>query len=354
MLSLFIIALLVSQAHSFAVSKIKASSVRTQLFSERVEEPQIFSDCTLNHLNYVIEKLGNRLRKGESLNLDEAGLFEKSINAIIDESKQYEFGWSPTAAAAAAAYDVDYDAPLDRRMSVGDIVLSGEGTALMTNPIVDDECYLGANGELEECADFDPVVVYSPPPVVVYSPPPVVASSSQSVPTKKPAVIRFSGDDRFDGILDRLQSPVLNPELVKSSAFTYAADTLGPNVPRTKEGTPATKELIAQGQRTHQKLGKIQTNTWGTDPFAGFNFEGTDDEEDSPRMKERMRNQDVPGIHRPAKSWGKRKYADANSLPTGYDSRKDKTSPEYGQGSSLNQVMHPHGEEGGEAFAYDG
>jgi hypothetical protein len=46
-------------------------------------------------------------------------------------------------------YNDDFDAPIP--------VHPQSGTAVMESaPVVDDECYMGANGQLDECADFDP------------------------------------------------------------------------------------------------------------------------------------------------------------------------------------------------------
>ena len=48
-----------------------------------------------------------------------------------------------------AAYSDDFDAPIPANPQ--------SGTTVMENaPVVDDECYLGANGQLDDCADFDP------------------------------------------------------------------------------------------------------------------------------------------------------------------------------------------------------
>ena len=182
LLRLSIITLLVSETQSFTFSKTTSSVRTSRLFSE-VEEPEVFSEEGYANINYVIEKLGNRLRNGETLSNEERDVFEDAINAIIDESKKYENGW--TAPANDGVDDVDYDAPLDRRMAVGDIVNSGEGNNLYIDPVVEDECYLGKHGELEECVDFDPI-----------------EGTKQSM-RAKPAVLRFSGEDHFDGILKR-------------------------------------------------------------------------------------------------------------------------------------------------------
>lgn len=61
-------------------------------------------------------------------------------------------------AVTKAAVDIDYDSSLEKRMEVGNIVKSGEGAVLGENPVVEDECYVGKDGELgDDCVDFDPV-----------------------------------------------------------------------------------------------------------------------------------------------------------------------------------------------------
>ena len=47
------------------------------------------------------------------------------------------------------AFGDDYDAPVPANPQVGTAVLTSQ-------PIVDDECYMGKEGTLDECADFDP------------------------------------------------------------------------------------------------------------------------------------------------------------------------------------------------------
>jgi hypothetical protein len=45
--------------------------------------------------------------------------------------------------------DIDFDAPVPYSPA--------SAKPLANTPIVDDECYLGKEGQLDECADFDPV-----------------------------------------------------------------------------------------------------------------------------------------------------------------------------------------------------
>lgn len=71
------------------------------------------------------------------------------------------------------------------------------------------------------------------------------------------------------GVADSSVEAVLHPATRKEKlnidmkAFTMA--DLGDGVPKTNPDLPATKELIAKGVKTQQRLGKIQTNTWGID-----------------------------------------------------------------------------------------
>lgn len=167
---------------------------------------------------------------------------------------------------------------------------------------------------------------------------------------------RFKAD-RFDGVLKELEHPRDNPNLQNSKAFEIDPSLLGENVPRTKAGTPATTALRSEGTKLHQPLGKIQTNTWGTDPFAGFNFDGADDEEDAVTKRNRERRKgDIPGVNRPAKSWGQRKYQDSNVKPTGYDSRIH-GDREESRSTTLRDLSHPAivgtDNEFLDAFSYD-
>ena len=49
------------------------------------------------------------------------------------------------------AFGDDYDAPLPADPQVGTAVLASQ-------PVVDDECYMGKDGSADECVDFDPIV----------------------------------------------------------------------------------------------------------------------------------------------------------------------------------------------------
>eukprot|EP00429_Kryptoperidinium_foliaceum_P059617 CAMPEP_0176094346 /NCGR_PEP_ID=MMETSP0120_2-20121206/47278_1 /TAXON_ID=160619 /ORGANISM="Kryptoperidinium foliaceum, Strain CCMP 1326" /LENGTH=119 /DNA_ID=CAMNT_0017428289 /DNA_START=41 /DNA_END=400 /DNA_ORIENTATION=+ len=79
--------------------------------------------------------------------------------------------------AEESSFGDDFDAPSDRAASVGNMVetppsqklfgvlevpkflsdaFQGKKKAEDPHFIVDDECYLGKNGNMDECADFDP------------------------------------------------------------------------------------------------------------------------------------------------------------------------------------------------------
>ena len=45
--------------------------------------------------------------------------------------------------------EIDFDAPVPYNPQLA--------KPLANTPIVDDECYMGKEGQLDECADFDPV-----------------------------------------------------------------------------------------------------------------------------------------------------------------------------------------------------
>mmetsp|Transcript_12629 Transcript_12629/g.25218 ORF Transcript_12629/g.25218 Transcript_12629/m.25218 type:complete len:320 (-) Transcript_12629:414-1373(-) len=53
-------------------------------------------------------------------------------------------GW-----AKKSSYNDDFDAPIPANPQSGTTVLDHE-------PVVDDECYMGANGDFDDCVDFDP------------------------------------------------------------------------------------------------------------------------------------------------------------------------------------------------------
>eukprot|EP00584_Thalassiosira_punctigera_P008284 CAMPEP_0172527316 /NCGR_PEP_ID=MMETSP1067-20121228/2038_1 /TAXON_ID=265564 ORGANISM="Thalassiosira punctigera, Strain Tpunct2005C2" /NCGR_SAMPLE_ID=MMETSP1067 /ASSEMBLY_ACC=CAM_ASM_000444 /LENGTH=294 /DNA_ID=CAMNT_0013311037 /DNA_START=41 /DNA_END=925 /DNA_ORIENTATION=- len=63
----------------------------------------------------------------------------RSVNAM--DSKRSAPRW---------AYGDDFDAPVPINPQMGTAVLESQ-------PIVDDECYMGKDGDLGECADFDPI-----------------------------------------------------------------------------------------------------------------------------------------------------------------------------------------------------
>jgi len=73
--------------------------------------------------------------------------------------------------ALATSEDIDFDAPVLNNPQ------SSSGP-LKKEPIVDDECYLGKEGQLDECVDFDPIT-----PITVVAKQPVV-SKRQSTATE--------------------------------------------------------------------------------------------------------------------------------------------------------------------------
>ena len=54
-----------------------------------------------------------------------------------------------TQARSTATYNDDFDAPILANPQSGTTVLENQ-------PVVDDECYMGANLDAEDCVDFDP------------------------------------------------------------------------------------------------------------------------------------------------------------------------------------------------------
>jgi len=50
----------------------------------------------------------------------------------------------------------DFDAPLYRRKHAGNVVLAGEGFSLDHEIELDQECYMGKDMSFDDCVDFDP------------------------------------------------------------------------------------------------------------------------------------------------------------------------------------------------------
>lgn len=57
--------------------------------------------------------------------------------------------------APPGADTIDYDAPVDRLRAAGHLVEKAT-SKLDHDIVVDDDCYLGKDGRLDECVDFDP------------------------------------------------------------------------------------------------------------------------------------------------------------------------------------------------------
>ena len=64
-------------------------------------------------------------------------------------------------------------------------------------------------------------------------------------------------------VLGAVAHPAVAAKPVVSSATSGDTSGIG-NPLSTRPDLPGTKALIAEGKKTQQQLGKIQTNTWGT------------------------------------------------------------------------------------------
>lgn len=159
----------------------------------------------------------------------------------------------------------------------------------------------------------------------------IIADSRPSVPAaaaitqqqEKGAVVKRTFDkDDLNAPQRTLLSDLAHPMNSADKASLFSADKLllgrkelGEGVPLTKPGAPALSALKQSGGKLHQPLGNIVTNAWGSDPFAGYSFDGGDDEEGDLVAKE-----DAP----PPRSWGQRKYQEFNTRPTGYFNANDR------------------------------
>lgn len=80
--------------------------------------------------------------------------------------------------------------------------------------------------------------------------------------------------------LKQLSHPSRDVEQKVRNEVDYNDPLLGGTsggVPLTRIGLPATKKLLESGTQTHQRLGKISTNTWGSEPFAGYKWDHDED-----------------------------------------------------------------------------
>ena len=77
------------------------------------------------------------------------------FGAINPAFRVYQGDVHPAPAGVLDGDTIDYDAPVDRLQASGHLV--EKATSVLDHEIVvDDDCYLGKDGSLDECADFDP------------------------------------------------------------------------------------------------------------------------------------------------------------------------------------------------------
>ena len=69
--------------------------------------------------------------------------------ALSAKNAQDQPRTAPSWTQSRPVYNDDFDAPIPANPQSGTTVLENE-------PVVDDECYMGANGEFDDCVDFDP------------------------------------------------------------------------------------------------------------------------------------------------------------------------------------------------------
>ena len=111
--------------------------------------------------------------------------------------------------ALATSEDIDFDAPVLNNPQ------SSSGP-LKKEPIVDDECYLGKEGQLDECADFDPI---TPITVVAAA---AAAAAEQPVVSKRQSGIRATEDTDFDAPVLKnpaYATPLTNDPIVDDECY---------------------------------------------------------------------------------------------------------------------------------------
>ena len=113
---------------------------------------------------------------GKEGQLDECADFDPITPITVTAAKQPVV--SKRQSSIRATEDTDFDAPVLKNPAYA--------TPLTNDPIVDDECYMGKDGQLDECADFDPLVKVS---VAVSAQPKVVVPVAN-----KQAVKQSSGE----------------------------------------------------------------------------------------------------------------------------------------------------------------
>ncbi|KAL7491774.1 hypothetical protein ACHAWT_001038 [Skeletonema menzelii] len=73
----------------------------------------------------------------------------KSTTTLSAKNAQDQPRTAPSWTQSRPIYNDDFDAPIPASPQSGTTVLDHE-------PVVDDECYMGAKGEFDDCVDFDP------------------------------------------------------------------------------------------------------------------------------------------------------------------------------------------------------
>lgn len=96
--------------------------------------------ATLDHEPIVDDEcyMGKDGQADECVDFDPPRRLTRSFNAM-DQPRL----------APKWAFGDDFDAPVPANPQSGTYVLDGE-------PVVDDECYMGKDGQADECVDFDP------------------------------------------------------------------------------------------------------------------------------------------------------------------------------------------------------
>ena len=105
--------------------------------------------------------------------------------------------------ALSTSEDIDFDAPVLNNPQ------SSSGP-LKKEPIVDDECYMGKEGQLDECADFDPIT------------PITVTAAKQPVVSKRQSSIRATEDTDFDAPVLKnpaYATPLTNDPIVDDECY---------------------------------------------------------------------------------------------------------------------------------------
>ena len=95
-----------------------------------------------------------------------------STNGFTLSARFPRFNSKLMAAPEKGPAKIDYDAPDGRRLEKLGVESFSQSTGPLDHEIeLDEECYLGKDGELEECADFDPVVAAKKPEEIDFDAP---------------------------------------------------------------------------------------------------------------------------------------------------------------------------------------